>query len=64
MQDILRIRAIQDDPLEDAVVIGVEPESLEIGFEPSGPVQCALPEVKKRILHVLREWGVTVEPKA
>ena len=64
MQDILRIRAIQDDPLEDAVVIGVEPESLEIGFEPSEPVQCALPEVKKRILHVLREWGVTVEPKA
>lgn len=64
MQDILRIRAIQEDPLEDAVVIGVEPESLEIGFEPSEPVQCALPEVKKRVLNVLREWGVTAEPKA
>ena len=64
MQDILRIRAIQEDPLEDAVVIGVEPESLEIGFEPSEPVQCALPEVKKRVLNVLREWGVVAEPKA
>ena len=64
MQDILRIRAIQEDPLEDAVVIGVEPKSLEIGFEPSEPVQCALPEVKKRVLNVLREWGVVAEPKA
>lgn len=61
MQDILRIRAIQEDPLEDAVVIGVEPESLEIGFEPSAPVQRALPEVKERVLHVLQEWGVTAE---
>lgn len=63
MQDILRIRAIQENPLEDAVVIGVEPESLEIGFEPSAPVQAVLPEVKERVLRVLRNWGVQVEPK-
>ena len=63
MQDILRIRAIQDNPLEDAIVIGVEPESLEIGFEPSAPVQAVLPEVKERVLRVLRNWGVQVEPK-
>jgi len=63
MQDILRIRAIQEEPLEDAVVIGVEPESLEIGFEPSEVVQRALPEVKDRVLNVLRQWGVQVEPK-
>ena len=63
MQDILRIRAIQEEPLEDAVVIGVEPESLEIGFEPSEVVQRALPEVKDRVLNVLRQWGIQVEPK-
>ena len=63
MQDILRIRAIQEEPLEDAVVIGVEPESLEIGFDPSEVVQRALPEVKDRVLNVLRQWGVQVEPK-
>ena len=63
MQDILRIRAIQEDPLEDAVVIGVEPESFEIGFEPSEVVQQALLEVKDRVLNVLRQWGVQVEPK-
>ena len=44
------------------MVIGVEPESLEIGFEPMRPVQRALPEVKERVLNVLREWGVTAEP--
>ena len=63
MQDILRIRAIQEEPLEDAVVIGVEPEYLEIGFEPSEVVQRALPEIKDRVLNVLRQWGVQVEPK-
>lgn len=63
MQDILRIRAIQENPLEDAIVIGVEPESLDVGFEPSAPVQKALPEVKERVLRVLREWGVQIETK-
>ncbi|MBF1757271.1 MAG: HyaD/HybD family hydrogenase maturation endopeptidase [Veillonella tobetsuensis] len=63
MQDILRIRAIQENPLEDAIVIGVEPESLEIGFEPSVAVQQALPEVKDRVLSVLRGWGIQIEPK-
>ena len=63
MQDILRIRAIQENPLEDAIVIGVEPESLEIGFEPSAAVQQALPEVKDRVLSVLRGWGIQIEPK-
>lgn len=60
MQDILRIRAIQENPLEDAIVIGVEPASLEVGFEPSEPVQRALPEVKERVLRVLRDWGVQI----
>lgn len=63
MQDILRIRAIQENPLEDAIVIGVEPESLDVGFEPSAPVQKALPKVKERVLRVLCEWGVHIEPK-
>lgn len=63
MQDILRIRAIQENPLEDAIVIGVEPESLEVGFEPSESVQHALPEVKDRVLRVLRDWGVQITRK-
>ena len=63
MQDILRIRAIQENPLEDAIVIGVEPESLEVGFEPSELVQHALPEVKDRVLRVLRDWGVQITRK-
>ncbi len=61
MQDILRIRAIQEDPLEDAVVVGVEPETLDVGFEPSSVVQQSLPEVKERVLSVLKSWGVEVK---
>ena len=63
MQDILRIRHIQEEPLEDAMVIGVEPESLEVGFEPSPVVQAALPDVKARVLNTLRSWGVTIKEK-
>lgn len=62
MQDILRIRALQEDPLEDAVVIGVEPESLELGLTLSDSTQAAVAEVKERILSVLSSWNVTVRP--
>lgn len=63
MQDILRIRHIQEEPLEDAVVIGVEPASLDVGFEPSEPVAAVLPDVKERVLKVLASWGVDYQLK-
>lgn len=63
MQDILRIRHMQEDPLEDAMVIGVEPETLEIGFEPSPTVAKVLPDVKERILKILASWGVSCQKK-
>lgn len=63
MQDILRIRALQEDPLDDAVVIGVEPMSLDIGLEPTPLVQQAIPDMKRRIIAVLTDWGVEVKKK-
>ena len=63
MQDILRIRALQEDPLDDAVVIGVEPMSLDIGLEPTPLVQQAMPDMKQRIIAVLTNWGVEVKKK-
>lgn len=63
MQDILRIRHIQEEPLEDAVVIGVEPASLDVGFEPSEPVAAVLPDIKERVLKVLASWGVDYQLK-
>lgn len=63
IQDILRIRALQEEPLEAATVIGVEPFSLEIGLEPSSVVAKVLPEVISRVIHVLMEWGVEVKKR-
>lgn len=60
MQDILRIRALQENPLEDATVIGVEPESLDIRLTPTETVQAVLPEVKQRIIRQLEAWGINV----
>ena len=62
MQDILRIRALQEDPLEDAVVIGVEPASLELGLTLSDATQAVVAEVKERVLRVLSNWHVTAIP--
>ncbi len=62
MQDILRIRALQEDPLEDAVVIGVEPESLELGLDLSETTQVVVKDVKERILAVLASWNITATP--
>ena len=62
MQDILRIRALQEDPLEDAVVIGVEPENLELGLDLSETTQVVVKDVKERILAVLASWNVTATP--
>ena len=62
MQDILRIRALQEDPLEDAVVIGVEPESLELGLTLSETTQAAVEDVKGRVLAVLSAWNITSTP--
>ena len=62
MQDILRIRTLQEDPLEDAVVIGVEPESLELGLDLSETTQVVVKDVKERILAVLASWNVTATP--
>ena len=62
MQDILRIRALQEDPLEDAVVIGVEPASLELGLTLSDATQAVVTEVKERVLRVLSNWHVTATP--
>lgn len=63
MQDILRIRALQEDPLEDAVVIGVEPESLELGLEVSDAVRAVLPDVKARVIKQLEAWGIEVQKR-
>ena len=62
MQDILRIRTLQEDPLEDAVVIGVEPENLELGLDLSETTQVVVKDVKERILAVLASWNVTATP--
>ena len=45
------------------MVIGVEPASLEVGFEPSEIVQAALPDVIQRVIRQLNAWGIEVRKK-
>ncbi len=63
IQDILRIRYVQEKPFEDAVVIGAEPLSLDIGLALTEPLQTALQEVVQRVVRQLEAWGVEVSEK-
>ena len=63
IQDILRIRHIQENPFEDAVVMGAEPLSLDIGLEVTEALLPALHEVKLRVVNQLKDWGVEVTKK-
>ena len=60
MQDILRIRLLQDRPIEEIRVIGAEPEVIEPGLEMTPCMTAAVEPVIGRIADTLTEWGVTL----
>ena len=43
-------------------MIGVEPESLELGLTLSETTQAAVEDVKGRVLAVLSAWNITSTP--
>lgn len=63
MQDILRIRALQEDPLDEAVVIGVQPASMDLGLELTDTVETVVPTLIQAVCEVLTSWQVEVTPK-
>lgn len=64
IQDILRIRYVQGEPFVDAMVIGVEPEKLEIGLTMTPVVENTISQVVQGILEQLRQWNVEVTLRA
>lgn len=56
------LRLLGESPGE-TVIIGVEPASLELGMDLSGPVAAAVPRVKDELFSRLRALGVTPRPR-
>lgn len=63
IQDILRIRYMQNEPFKDVAVIGVEPKSLEIGLTLTPVVEAAVPQVVQAVVEQLKQWNVEVTPR-
>lgn len=64
IQDILRIRHMQDKPFLDAVVMGMEPESLEVGMDVTPTLRVNMETLKDKIIAQLKLWGVEVKKHA
>ncbi len=63
VQDILRIRALQERPFSDVVIMGIQPQSLELGLEVTETIQAVLPLLEESILNQLRLWQVQISKK-
>ncbi len=59
--DLLKILELKGKHFEKIILAGIEPQNLEVGFELSEDVKGAIPELKKRIIDLLREWGVSLQ---
>jgi hydrogenase maturation protease len=62
--DVLAGLEFSGDPPGDLVLIGVEPESLELGLELTPVVAARIPEMARMAAAELTARGVAVRPKA
>jgi len=61
--DILNLAKLRGKYPESIVIIGIEPESLEIGLELSKAVKKNYENLLKEVLLQLEEWGIKPVPK-
>ncbi|MDU2066465.1 MAG: HyaD/HybD family hydrogenase maturation endopeptidase [Sporomusaceae bacterium] len=60
IQQVLAILQVLETPLEEVVVLGVQPLSLDVGMELTDPVSVQLEPICKKTLQLLAEWQVEV----
>lgn len=63
LQDLIAVLQLQGRMPERLTVIGVEPESLEVGLELSEPVRSSLPRMVEAMLSVASSWGLEIRSR-
>jgi len=58
LSDVLSIIKLQEIEAPDMMLIGIQPEKVEMGIELSDTVNSQMEQVKKIILDKLTEWGI------
>ncbi len=61
LPDLLRILEFAGKNFEEIFLAGIEPKNLEVGLELSEEVKRAIPELKEKILSLLKEWGISFQ---
>jgi hydrogenase maturation protease len=59
--DLLKILELRGKKFEKIILAGIEPKNLDAGLELSEEVKRVIPELKKRIIALLKEWGVPLQ---
>jgi len=64
IQDVLAVLEVLEQPIEDIVVLGVQPESLDIGLDLTPLIAAQLASIEAKIIAQLGEWQVEVKSNA
>jgi hydrogenase maturation protease len=64
LSDLLAVAHLTEVVPKEIILFGVQPESLELGVEPTETVRKALPKLMEHVEQQLIEWGIKVVRKA
>jgi hydrogenase maturation protease len=60
LKDLLAVSRLLGNPAPEMVLLGVQPECIELGMELSPPVAAALDTLVGMVLRELEGWGIAV----
>ncbi|MGC9016849.1 MAG: HyaD/HybD family hydrogenase maturation endopeptidase [Caldimicrobium sp.] len=60
LTDLLKILELKGKTFEKIIIAGIEPKTFEVGTELSKEVKKNFPLLKKKILEILRDWGIKI----
>ncbi|MBE0618199.1 MAG: HyaD/HybD family hydrogenase maturation endopeptidase [Proteobacteria bacterium] len=63
LKDLVAVMELQGRMPDRMIVLGVEPQSVELGLELSAPVDRTLPRLVEAMAGVLREWRLEPCPR-
>jgi hydrogenase maturation protease len=62
LKDLIAVSILQGVKPPEMVLLGVQPECIELGLDLSPSVEAQLDELVQRVLQELGTWGIRVEP--
>ncbi|HWR41513.1 HyaD/HybD family hydrogenase maturation endopeptidase [Sporomusa sp.] len=62
IQDVLAALELLEQPVNDVVVLGIQPAVIDVGLELSEIVQPGVVMAAARVLDILRSWGINCLP--